>query len=94
MALLDILAPLRALGGKRRTQGLDDATILRFAATHPELVEAIQAAAAEYARIHDEFADLLDMDEGAQALAVQAGFVNFYSNDTVNPYVALAARGP
>lgn len=94
MALLDILAPLRALGGKRRTQGLDDATILRFAASHPELVEAIQAAAAEYARIHDEFADLLDMDEGAQALAVQAGFVNFYSNDTVNPYVALAARGP
>ncbi len=94
MALLDILAPLRALGGKRRTQGLDDATILHFAASHPELVEAIQAAAAEYARIHDEFADLLDMDEGAQALAVQAGFVNFYSNDTVNPYVALAARGP
>ena len=94
MALLDILAPLRALGGKRRTQGLDDATILRFAASHPELVEAIQAAAAEYARIHDEFAELLDMDEGAQALAVQAGFVNFYSNDTVNPYVALAARGP
>ncbi len=94
MALLDILAPLRALGGKRRTQGLDDATILRFATSHPELVEAIQAAAAEYARIHDEFADLLDMDEGAQALAVQAGFVNFYSNDTVNPYVALAARGP
>jgi acetylornithine/succinyldiaminopimelate/putrescine aminotransferase len=94
MALLDILAPLRALGGKRRTQGLDDATILRFAASHPELVEAMQAAAAEYARIRDEFADLLDMDEGAQALAVQAGFVNFYSNDTVNPYVALAARGP
>ncbi|MEQ1513958.1 MAG: aminotransferase class III-fold pyridoxal phosphate-dependent enzyme [Lysobacteraceae bacterium] len=94
MALLDILAPLRALGGKRRTQGLDDATILRFAASHPDLVEAIQAAATEYARIHDEFAELLDMDEGAQALAVQAGFVNFYSNDTVNPYVALAARGP
>lgn len=94
MALLDILAPLRALGGKRRTQGLDDATILRFAATHPELVEAIQAAATEYTRIRDEFVDLLDMDEGAQALAVQAGFVNFYSNDTVNPYVALAARGP
>ncbi|NOT89309.1 MAG: aminotransferase class III-fold pyridoxal phosphate-dependent enzyme [Lysobacter sp.] len=94
MALLDILAPLRALDGKRRTHGLDDATVLRFAASHPDLVEAIQAAAAGYARIRDEFVDLLDMDEGAQALAVQAGFVNFYSNDTVNPYVALAARGP
>lgn len=94
MALLDTLAPLRAHSGKRRTQGLDDATVLRFAASHPDLVDAIAAAGAEYARIHDEFADLLDMDEGAQALTVQGGFVNFYSNDTVNPYVALAARGP
>jgi acetylornithine/succinyldiaminopimelate/putrescine aminotransferase len=94
MALLDILAPLRAHSGKRRTQGLDDATVLRFAESHPDLVEAIQAAATEYASIRDEFAELLDMDEGAQTLAVQNGFVNFYSNDTVNPYVALAARGP
>src|SRR5690606_35213611 len=41
-----------------------------------------------------EFADLLDMDEDAQVHAVQAGFVNFYPDDAVNPYVALAARGP
>ncbi|GAA4781843.1 aminotransferase class III-fold pyridoxal phosphate-dependent enzyme [Lysobacter hankyongensis] len=94
MALLDTLAPLRAHAGARRTQGLDDATILKFAATHPDLVEAIQAAGAEYAAIREEFAELLDLDETAQTLAVQAGFVNFYSNDTVNPYVALAARGP
>lgn len=94
MALLDTLAPLRAHAGARRTQGLDDATIIKFAATHPDLVEAIQAAGAEYAAIREEFAELLDLDETAQTLAVQAGFVNFYSNDTVNPYVALAARGP
>ncbi len=94
MALLDTLAPLRAHAGARRTQGLDDATILKFAATHPDLVEAIQAAGTEYAAIREEFAELLDLDETAQTLAVQAGFVNFYSNDTVNPYVALAARGP
>lgn len=94
MALLDTLAPLRAHAGARRTQGLDDATVLKFAATHPDLVEAIQAAGAEYAAIREEFAELLDLDETAQTLAVQAGFVNFYSNDTVNPYVALAARGP
>jgi acetylornithine/succinyldiaminopimelate/putrescine aminotransferase len=94
MALLDTLAPLRAHAGARRTHGLDDATVMRFAASHPDLAEAIQAAGAEYTRIRDDFADLLDLDESAQALAVQAGFVNFYSNDTVNPYVALAARGP
>lgn len=94
MTLLDILAPLRAHGGARRTVGLDDATLLRFAAPHPSLVEAVNAAATEYAAIRDDFADLLDLDEDAQIQAVQAGFVNFYSQDTVNPYIALAARGP
>lgn len=94
MAALDTLAPLRAHPGHRRTVGLDDATIERFAASHPTLVEAIDAAAAEYARIKGEFADLLDLDEDAQLQAVQAGFVNFYADDAVNPYVALAARGP
>ncbi|MFC0678953.1 aminotransferase class III-fold pyridoxal phosphate-dependent enzyme [Lysobacter korlensis] len=94
MAAIDTLAPLRAHGGTRRTPGLDDATIEKFTASHPELVEAIDAAAAEYARIRDEFANLLDLDEEAQAHAIQAGYVNFYPDDAVNPYVALAARGP
>lgn len=88
------LAALRAHAGARRTEGLDEATIERFAASHPALVEAIDAAAAEYARVGDEFAELLDLDEDAQLQAVQAGFVNFYPADAVNPYVALAARGP
>ncbi|WP_140909099.1 aminotransferase class III-fold pyridoxal phosphate-dependent enzyme [Cognatiluteimonas lumbrici] len=88
------LAPLRAHAGQRRTAGLDDATLERFAASHPELGEAIEAAVAEYQRIAGDHADLLDMDEDAQIQAVQAGFVNFYPQDAVNPYVALAARGP
>jgi len=92
--LLAPLAPLRAHAGKRRTQGLDEATLLRFAPHHPDLAQAIAAAAEEYARIRGEFADLLDLDEDAQIRAVQSGFVNFYSMDAVNPYVALAARGP
>jgi len=92
--LLAPLAPLRAHAGKRRTNGLDEATLLRFAPNHPDLAEAIAAAAAEYERIRGEFTDLLDLDEDAQIRAVQAGFVNFYSMDAVNPYVALAARGP
>ncbi|MGN7830594.1 aminotransferase class III-fold pyridoxal phosphate-dependent enzyme [Pseudoxanthomonas sp. 22568] len=94
MALLDLLAPLRAHAGKRLTTGLDDATLERFAASQPALVAAIEAAAAEHARLKDEFAELLDLDEEAQLRAVQAGYVNFYPDDAVNPYVALAARGP
>jgi len=92
--ILARLAPLRAHGGARRTAGLDDATVSRFLASHPELGQAIEAAAAEYARIRDEHADLLDLDEDAQLHAVQAGYVNFYPDDAVNPYVALTARGP
>ncbi|MEZ0472144.1 aminotransferase class III-fold pyridoxal phosphate-dependent enzyme [Luteimonas salinilitoris] len=94
MSVIDTLAPLRARKGQRRTSGLDDATLASFAAGHPELVAAIDAAAAEFARIEGDFAELLDLDEDAQVLAVQADFVNFYPQDGVNPYVALAARGP
>ncbi|MGJ7903803.1 aminotransferase class III-fold pyridoxal phosphate-dependent enzyme [Lysobacter sp. 1R34A] len=92
--LLSQLAPLRAHAGKRRTVGLDDDTVARFALTHPELGEAIAAAAAEYALIRELHADLLDLDEDAQIQAVQAGYVNFYPDDGVNPYIALTARGP
>jgi acetylornithine/succinyldiaminopimelate/putrescine aminotransferase len=89
-----LLAPLRARAGRRRTVGLDDATIERFAASHAELREAIEAAAVEFNAVQQDIADLLDLDEDAQIDAVQAGFVNFYPDDAVNPYVALAARGP
>lgn len=92
MAVTDALAPLRAHTGKRRTHGLDDATVARLAAAHPALAEAIDAAVAEYARVRDEFPELLNLDEDAQVDALQAGFVNFYAHDAVNPYVALAAR--
>ncbi|GAB2515900.1 aminotransferase class III-fold pyridoxal phosphate-dependent enzyme [Lysobacter humi (ex Lee et al. 2017)] len=94
MTVLDILRPLRDRRGTRRTEGLDDATVVRFADSHPELREAIEAAAAEFARVQGDIADLLDLDEDEQMRRVQAGYVNFYPDDAVNPYVALAARGP
>jgi acetylornithine/succinyldiaminopimelate/putrescine aminotransferase len=93
MTLLDTLAPLRAHAGTVRTRGLDDATVLRFAASHPELVAAVDAAVAAHAAVRSEFPQLLELDEAAQMRAVQEDFVNFYAQDAVNPYVALAARG-
>ncbi|MGB3394352.1 MAG: aminotransferase class III-fold pyridoxal phosphate-dependent enzyme [Stenotrophomonas sp.] len=94
MTVLGPLAPLRAHAGARLTAGLDDAAIERLAIAHPDLPRAIAAAAAEYARIRHEAADLLDLDEKDQIAAMQSGFVNFYADDAVVPYVALAARGP
>src|SRR3970282_2613843 len=94
MTLLDKPAPLRTHAGTRRTHGLDDPTIVRSGASHADLVEAIDAAADEFARVRGDFAELLDLDEDAQVHAVQAGYINFYPDDAVNPYVALTARGP
>ncbi len=94
MSLLDLLAPLRARAGTRRTIGLDDATVLDYAGRHPDLVTAISHAAQVFERVAAEFADLLDLDEAEQISRVQAGLLNFYPADAVNPYVALAARGP
>src|SRR5690606_34228079 len=88
------LAPLRARKGSRRTTGLDDAILERFAGSHPDLVAATEAAAAEFDAVARAHADLLDLDEDEQIRLVQADFVNFYPQDAVNPYVALAARGP
>jgi len=94
MNIIDTLKPLRSHAGIVRTHGLDDATLLRLAAKFPELNAAAEAAVAQYAATKAEFGELFDLDEQAQIDAMQAGFVNFYADDAVSPYVALAARGP
>ncbi len=94
MQPIEQLNVLRRAGGAVRTRGLDDATIARFAAISPELVEAIGAAHAAFLALREDLPELLDLDEVEQQRRIQADFVNFYSDDTVNPYVALAARGP
>lgn len=93
MSFIERLAPLRAQPGTRLTAGLDDATLERLAAGHPHLVAAIDAAAAEFERVRADLGALLAADERAQIDAMQDGFVNFYADDAVTPYVALAARG-
>ncbi|PKM09057.1 MAG: lysine 6-aminotransferase [Gammaproteobacteria bacterium HGW-Gammaproteobacteria-4] len=94
-SVLSKLATLRGYGGAARTRGLDDATLEHMATRFPELVEAIDAALEQFQALSGgEFEDILRADEATQVAAVQAGFVNFYPDDAVNPYVALAARGP
>jgi acetylornithine/succinyldiaminopimelate/putrescine aminotransferase len=94
MTTTELLAPLRQRAGAVRTHGLDDATVDRLAARFPELREAIEAAALQFEALAAEFPELMDLDEQAQIEAAQAGFINFYPEDAVNPYVAIAARGP
>ena len=91
MTILDLLRPLRQHAGSVRTQGLDDATLLTLAERFPELVTSVERAAEYFPALAQEFSDLVDADEQAQIDAVQAGFVNFYPDDAINPYVAIAA---
>lgn len=94
MNALQKLNAMRQAGGSRRTLGLADATIERFLKSDPLLAQAIDEGHAAFEAARAEFPALLAMDENEQLRAVQAGFVNFYAEDAVNPYVAVAARGP
>jgi acetylornithine/succinyldiaminopimelate/putrescine aminotransferase len=94
MSVMEHLEYIRSKGGSRRTQGLDDDTICRFSTSDPSLSEAVAAAREQADALLAEFPDLMAMDEADQVAAIEAGLVNFYYDDTVNPYVSLAARGP
>ncbi|MEM6673514.1 MAG: aminotransferase class III-fold pyridoxal phosphate-dependent enzyme [Planctomycetota bacterium] len=75
------------------TQGLSDARLAPFA-DHPDLVLAIEEAVANHRALRGRWSDALAGSEAELSCRLQAGYVNFYTPETVNPYVALAARGP
>ncbi|MFC4762265.1 aminotransferase class III-fold pyridoxal phosphate-dependent enzyme [Dyella koreensis] len=94
MGVIDQLRELREFGGAPQTTGLDDAIIERFAASHPQLAQAVNEAVAQHRALRAEFGDFLKLDEAEQLKQAQAGFVNFYPDDGINPYLPAAARGP
>jgi acetylornithine/succinyldiaminopimelate/putrescine aminotransferase len=94
MGLIEQLRELREFGGKPRTTGLDDASIERMAAVDPQLGEAVASAVARHRELRADLADFLKLDEPEQLAQAQAGFVNFYPDDGINPYLPAAARGP
>ncbi len=92
-SIIEKLEKLRSYGGERRTIGLTDEQILRFA-EHPALEQAVDQALQNHATLQASWGDLLTLPEAELVRRVQADFVNFYSAAAVNPYVALAAKGP
>jgi acetylornithine/succinyldiaminopimelate/putrescine aminotransferase len=94
MGVINQLRELREFGGKPRTTGLDDATIERMAANDPLLGQAIAEAVTRHRALRADMNDFLKLDEAAQLAQVQAGFVNFYPDDAISPYLPAAARGP
>ncbi len=94
MGVINQLRELREFGGAPQTTGLDDATVERLAASHPQLAQAIDEAIARHRELRAELGDFLKLDEAEQIAKMQAEFVNFYPEDAINPYVPAAARGP
>ncbi|HEX7370737.1 MAG TPA: aminotransferase class III-fold pyridoxal phosphate-dependent enzyme [Rhodanobacteraceae bacterium] len=93
MKSIDMLHALRNQGGEIRTHGLDDATVERFAAQDADLAGAIEDAHAAFGHLKASHPEWLGIDEDKQLHDVQAGFVNFYPDDAVCPFIPLAARG-
>lgn len=92
--VLDILERIRNETGESLTVGLSNDTIAHFADRDERLVSAVHAAHEAFSRLQVEFPELLKSSEREQASVAQADFVNFYPDDGINPYLALAARGP
>ncbi|MEE2811614.1 MAG: aminotransferase class III-fold pyridoxal phosphate-dependent enzyme [Candidatus Thermoplasmatota archaeon] len=92
---LSKLHALRDCVGLRNTIGLPDSVIADFLQRDSSLLEAIDEASIAYDKLLHQFgSDFMGMDEGDLIANLQADYINFYSAPTINPYVAIAARGP
>lgn len=92
---MERLKELRTYGGRRRTVGLEDEVIERFLERDPSLGRAIDEAWEAHRAMRAEWGeDWLQDDEADLSAHLQEDLLNFYAADTINPYVALAARGP
>jgi acetylornithine/succinyldiaminopimelate/putrescine aminotransferase len=88
------LEEMRLHAGKRGTIGLSNDVIATFAESDLSLVEAVEMAHRAQATIRKQYPTLVAMEEMELRQSVQAGYVNFYADDSINPYIALAAKGP
>lgn len=77
----------------RDTQGLSAERLEAFW-EDPRLVEAIDDAAARREQLEADNAELMSMPERELRPHLQRHYANFYTADSVNPYIPLAANGP
>jgi acetylornithine/succinyldiaminopimelate/putrescine aminotransferase len=92
---LALLHEIRSLVGEIDTPGLADREILSFTESDETLGRAIEEAYVRHQAMLADYPNLYaGSDERTLITELQDGFVNFYNPATVNPYVALAARGP
>ena len=94
MTMLEKLNAMRAHGGAVQTHGLNDETLLRFSESDDRLGTAVDNAHAEFLNLLEEMPELMALPENELVAEVQRGYINFYPQTAVNPYVSLAGAGP
>lgn len=89
------LETIRKNSGQPDTIGLSDSEITHFLSLDSKLAVAIDQASDYHLHLREELgAGLLMEAEASLIKELQKGFVNFYAPATVNPYIAIAAKGP
>lgn len=87
------LSEIRDFAGPRVTEGLSEQRLAPFMGD-PDLGRAIEEAVVRHRALRARWGAQLAGSESELCCDLQAGYANFYTPATVNPYVPLAARGP
>tara|TARA_B100000767_G_C19756753_1_gene533275 strand:+ start:320 stop:1792 length:1473 start_codon:yes stop_codon:yes gene_type:complete len=89
--VMALLTRMRGASGEAETIGLPDNVILDFSSRDNTLIQAITEASDKQKQLPSN--DLMK-NESDLVKHLQDDYVNFYAPATVNPYVAIAGRGP
>lgn len=93
-SFLTKLQEIRDFVGVRETTGIDDESLVKLSKSFSDLRDAIESGYKEFLCLKAGHAELLKLPESELISVVQQGYVNFYDANAVNPYVAIAAKGP
>tara|TARA_B100002051_G_scaffold55311_1_gene50962 strand:- start:671 stop:2173 length:1503 start_codon:yes stop_codon:yes gene_type:complete len=92
---LTALKEIRNNSGNMDTIGLSDEVIEKFCKLDSNLLQAISEALSNHRELRNRLGDeVMQSNEIDLVSKLQEDFVNFYAPATVNPYVAMAAKGP
>lgn len=93
--VLSLLSAIREASGQPETIGLPDEVISDFASRDDTLLRAVEEASINHQNLMVEFGKEVMMQSEVDVISsVQSDIINFYAPATVNPYIAIAGRGP
>ena len=91
---LSKLLDIRENSGKPDTRGILESEIINFLSLDKKLSIAIDEAHSYHLKLRKEMGTFLLKNEKKLVEELQSGYINFYAPATVNPYVAIAGKGP